>query len=83
VINILLRNSAARCIGNISGPKISRRCGRLHAGWCALNVCPAGSNTVPSEAERFLPRPLGFPGVVLMGLNFILEGESSNESVSP
>ena len=45
-------------------------------------MCPGGSNAVPSDAERFLPCPFGFPDIARTGLNFKLEGESNKESVS-
>lgn len=82
VINILLRSRAARCMGKIKGPNVSNRRGRLHAGWYADRLCPGGRRAVPSEAERFLPCPFGFPGVIRTGLNLILDGESGIESVS-
>lgn len=37
---------------------------------------------MPSDADRSLVCPLNFDGVVLTGLNLMLEGEPSNESVS-
>jgi hypothetical protein len=81
-MRILFRNSAARCTGNIKGPKVSSRCVRLQAGWYADKICPGSSRAVPSDAERFLPWPLGLEGVVHVGLSLMLDGESSNESLS-
>ena len=82
VIRILFRKRAARCMGNINGPNVSNKRGKLHAGWYVDKLFPGGSNTVPSDAERFLPWPLGCPGALLTGLNFRLVGDSSGESVS-
>lgn len=82
VIRILLRKSAARCIGNINGPKVSRRRGKLQAGWYADRLCPGGNSAVPSDAERFLAWLLGLLVVVRIDLNVMLAGESGGEIFS-
>lgn len=48
------RSKAARWIGNISGPNLSRRLVRLHAGWYGDSLCSAGTKDAPSEADLFL-----------------------------
>lgn len=51
-MRIRLRSNAARCMGKIRGPNLSRRLVRLQAGWYGESLFPGGIRAAPSEADR-------------------------------
>lgn len=48
------RSKAARCMGNIKGPKVSRSFVKLQAGWKGDNLWPRGIKAAPSDCDLFL-----------------------------